>query len=82
MIRFEDFTNHYKKQEKILLGMIDLAITSMVENDLCNYCQNYLDKNATICLNTDLCKSYLFNGLKSSSIQMISEKKDEKDFIE
>ena len=36
MIRFEDFTNHHIKREKVLLGMIDLAITSMVENDLCN----------------------------------------------
>ena len=75
MIRFEDFTNHHIKREKVLLGMIDLAITSMVENDLCYFCSNNLNKNKAICHNVDLCKSYIFNGLERFSKQQISEKK-------
>ena len=81
MIRFENFTNHHIQREKILLGMIDLAITSMIENDLCYYCENKLDKKQLICKNVDLCHSYIFNGLENLSKQRILERKHEKDFI-
>lgn len=47
---------------KTLLGMLDIAIGAIVENELCSYCVNFYG-NSNMCSQTDLCSEFIFDGL-------------------
>lgn len=53
--------NIYNKET--LLGMLDLAMTSMIENDVCLFCPLSANKPQPACFDGDKCKSYLFEGM-------------------
>lgn len=50
-------------QYNVILGMLDIALTCMIENDMCLYCLNNEDKDLSICNDVELCRSCLFEGL-------------------
>ncbi len=54
--------------QKILLSMLDAAICKIIENDDCSLCKlcNCKDER---CLQEDLCKNFLFDGLYKSAIK-------------
>lgn len=47
---------------KTLLGMLDLAIDSLIENDACSCCKIFPYKDER-CGKIDLCKNFIFEGL-------------------
>lgn len=53
--------NIYNKDT--LLGMLDMAMTGMIENDVCFSCPVNCSKPQPACFDEDACKSYLFEGL-------------------
>ncbi len=46
-----------------LLGMLDTAISLMIENDICYCCPVSNDRSKKICNDVDLCRAYIFEGL-------------------
>lgn len=50
--------------EKLLLGMLEIAISAMTENELCSYCDFAGTSNCYTGCGEDVCHHGLFEGLK------------------
>ena len=78
-------SGYFLENEMILLGMLNLMIECMIENDFCFYCCNNLERQSYICQNVDLCKSALFEGLRNNvakTMKGLGKDCDKKNFVE